>query len=204
MSFGAHELAPNPGATHSKKRIGRGNSSGQGTYAGKGLKGQKSRSGKPIRTSFEGGQAPLTRKLHRLRGFNNKWKVYYQPVNLGTLERFEAGTEVTPELLKEVGVLRHLREPVKVLSDGELTVKLNVTAHRFSAGARARIEELGGTVNELDPRPTAEEAQDAADAKAAKSAKKSAKSVAAATPATETKAETETESAPAPAGDEEN
>ncbi len=201
MSFGAHELAPNPGATHSKKRIGRGNSSGQGTYAGKGLKGQKSRSGKPIRTSFEGGQAPLTRKLHRLRGFNNKWKVYYQPVNLGTLERFEAGTDVTPELLKEVGVLRHLREPVKVLSDGELTVKLNVTAHRFSAGARARIEELGGTVNELDPRPTAEEA---AEAKAAKSAKKSAKAVAAAAPATETKAETETESAPAPAGDEEN
>lgn len=204
MSFGAHELAPNPGATHSKKRIGRGNSSGQGTYAGKGLKGQKSRSGKPIRTSFEGGQTPLTRKLHRLRGFNNKWKVYHQPVNLGTLERFEAGTEVTPELLKEVGVLRHLREPVKVLSDGELTVKLNVTAHRFSAGARARIEELGGTVNELDPRPTAEEAEEAADAKAAKSAKKTAKAVAAAAPATETKAETETESAPAPAGDEEN
>lgn len=166
MSFGAHELAPNPGATHSKKRVGRGNSSGQGTYAGKGLKGQKSRSGKPIRTSFEGGQAPLTRKLHRLRGFNNKWKVYYQPVNLGTLERFEAGTDVTPELLKEAGVLRHLREPVKILSDGELTVKLNVTAHRFSAGARARIEELGGTVTELNPRPASEESESRTEAPA--------------------------------------
>ncbi len=101
-------------------------------------------------------------------------------------------------------MLRHLREPVKVLSDGELTVKLTVTAHRFSAGARARIEELGGTRQRTATRDLPPKKEEAAEAKAAKSAKKSAKAVAAAAPATETKAETETESAPAPAGDEEN
>ena len=89
MSIGAHELRPDRGATHKKKRIGRGNASGQGTYAGKGLKGQKSRSGKnsPY-DAFEGGQFPMSRKFHVLRGFNNKWRVEYQPVNLAALERF--------------------------------------------------------------------------------------------------------------------
>ena len=157
MSLGAHELSPNPGATHSKKRVGRGNGSGHGTYAGRGLKGQKSRSGKPILTGFEGGQLPLARKLSTLRGFNNKWKVYHQPVNLSTLERFEAGSDVTPESLKASGVLRHLREPVKILGSGELSKKLNVTAHRFSASAREAIEKAGGTVTELNPRPADEE-----------------------------------------------
>jgi large subunit ribosomal protein L15 len=154
MSLGAHELSPNPGSVRSRKRVGRGDGSGHGTYSGRGLKGQKSRSGVKIRLTFEGGQMPLARKLGTLRGFNNKWKVYHQPVNVGTLNRFDDGAEVTPELLRQAGILKHLREPVKILSEGELTRKLNVTAHRFSKAAREKIEAAGGTVNELNPRPS--------------------------------------------------
>ncbi len=158
MSIGAEELRPQPGATHSKKRVGRGNGSGQGTYAGKGLKGQKSRSGKkgPY-DAFEGGQFPLSRKFHVLRGFNNKWRVEFQPVNLTTLDRFDAGTEVTPESLKEAGILKHLRNPVKVLGDGELTRKLTINAHRFSESAKAKIEAAGGTCVVIGPEEEAKE-----------------------------------------------
>ncbi len=145
MSIGAHELAPEKGATHAKKRVGRGNSSGHGTYSGKGLKGQKSRSGGKIRQGFEGGQLPLIRRMHVLRGFNNKWKVYYQPVNVSALERFDAGTDVTPETLRSAGILKHLRQPVKILGDGELSKKLNITANAFTPAARAKIEAAGGT-----------------------------------------------------------
>lgn len=152
MRTGAHELAPAPGSVRGRKRVGRGNGSGHGTYSGRGLKGQKSRSGPGPRTAFEGGQSPLTRKLHVLRGFNNKWKVYYQPVNLSALDRFSDGAEVTPESLRAAGILKHLRQPVKVLGGGELARKLNVTAHRFSQSARASIEAAGGTVTELSPR----------------------------------------------------
>lgn len=145
MSIGAHELAPDKGATHAKKRVGRGNSSGHGTYSGKGLKGQKSRSGGKIRQGFEGGQLPLIRRMHVLRGFNNKWKVYYQPVNVSALERFDAGTDVTPETLRSAGIVKHLRQPVKILGDGELSKKLNITANAFTAAAKAKIEAAGGT-----------------------------------------------------------
>ncbi|MBI5946905.1 MAG: 50S ribosomal protein L15 [Chloroflexi bacterium] len=151
MSLDPSQLRPPQGATHAKKRVGRGNSSGHGTYSGKGLKGQKSRSGKGVRAGFEGGQMPIVRKMHVLRGFNNKWRVEYQPINLSSLERFADGTVVTPETLKEAGLLRHLREPVKVLARGELTRKLTVTAHGFSAAAKARIEELGGTAMLVEP-----------------------------------------------------
>jgi large subunit ribosomal protein L15 len=129
VSLGAHQLSPNPGSVKSRKRVGRGNASGHGTYSGRGLKGQKSRSGKKIRLTFEGGQMPLVRKLGTMRGFNNKWRVPYQPVNVAALDRFDAGTDVTPELLREVGILKH----------------------RFSKAARAKIEEAGGTVTELNP-----------------------------------------------------
>jgi large subunit ribosomal protein L15 len=156
MSLGAHELRPNPGSVRDRKRVGRGDGSGRGTYSGRGLKGQKSRSGGNLRLAFEGGQMPLVRKLHVFRGFNNKWKVYHQPVNVGTLDRFDAGTEVTPELLRQSGILKHLREPVKILSSGEITKPLTVTAHRFSKAAREKIEAAGGTVNELNPRPLSE------------------------------------------------
>ena len=147
MSIHANELAPPRGATRNRKRLARGNSAGGGTYAGKGLKGQKSRSGSKIRLGFEGGQMPLIRRMSTLRGFNNRWRVPYQPVNTGTLqERFEDGAEVTPEALLAVGVLRHLREPVKILARGELSRPLSVHAHKVSGAARARIEGAGGTV----------------------------------------------------------
>lgn len=146
MSIDASQLAPVPGSTHAKKRVGRGNGSGHGTYAGKGLKGQKSRSGKSAPyDAFEGGQFPSSRKFHVLRGFNNKWRTSYQPVNLAALERFDAGATVTPEALRAAGVLKHLREPVKILGEGDLTKKLTVEAHGFSQGAKAKIEAAGGT-----------------------------------------------------------
>lgn len=145
MSIGAQELRPDRGATHSKKRVGRGNGS-QGTYSGKGLKGQSSRSGKKAPyDAFEGGQFPSSRKFHSLRGFNNKWRVSYQPVNLSAFDRFDAGATVSPETLLTAGVLRHLREPVKVLGDGEITKSLTILAHRFSETAKAKIEAAGGT-----------------------------------------------------------
>ena len=145
MSIGAEELSPPRGSTHSKKRVGRGNGS-QGTYAGKGLKGQSSRSGKKAPyDAFEGGQFPSSRKYHSLRGFNNKWRVEYQPINLAALERFEADSAVTPETLLRAGVLRNLRQPVKVLGTGTLTKGLTISAHRFSEAAKAAIEAAGGT-----------------------------------------------------------
>ena len=161
MSIGAHELRPDRGATHAKKRVGRGNASGHGTYAGKGLKGQSSRSGKRLPyDAFEGGQFPTSRKFHVLRGFNNKWRVEYQPVNLAALDRFDDGATITPESLREAGILRHLREPVKVLGVGDLTKKLNVTAHRFSASAKAKIEAAGGTATLVEPEESKETASE--------------------------------------------
>ncbi|MCK9518613.1 MAG: 50S ribosomal protein L15 [Dehalococcoidia bacterium] len=149
--MGAHELQPPQGATHQRKRVGRGDGSGYGTYSGKGLKGQKSRSGKKLPyPAFEGGQFPSSRKFATLRGFNNKWRIPFQPVNLADLERFDEGTEVTPELLREAGVLKHLRLPVKILGNGDLTRKLTVNAHGFSASAREKIEQAGGTVATLE------------------------------------------------------
>src|SRR3990172_1720348 len=152
MSIGAQDLQPPQGATHSKKRGGRGNGSGQGTYAGKGLKGQKSRSGKkkPY-DAFEGGQFPSSRKFHVLRGFNNKWRVEFQPVNVSAFERFDAGATITPELLREAGILKHLREPVKVLGQGDLSKKLTISAHRFSETAKSKIEAAGGTAVVIAP-----------------------------------------------------
>ena len=157
MRIDPSELAPDPGATHAKKRVGRGNSSGHGTYSGKGLKGQKSRSGKSVGLHFEGGQSSLTRKLHVLRGFNNKWRTEYQPINLSALNAFAVGATITPELLREVGLIKHLRNPVKILGNGELTKQLTVHAHRFSESAKAAIEAAGGSVTVLNP-PKEEEA----------------------------------------------
>jgi large subunit ribosomal protein L15 len=147
MSIGAHELRPPKGATKSRKRIARGNSGSGGTYAGRGNKGQNSRAGGGVRLGFEGGQMPLYRKMHVMKGFNNKWRVAYQPVNLVTLERsFEDGDDVTPEVLLERRIVRHLRDGVKILGSGEITKKLNVTAHKFSGSAQAKIEAAGGSV----------------------------------------------------------
>jgi large subunit ribosomal protein L15 len=102
-----------------------------------------------IRLGFEGGQTPLIKRLPRRRGFTNIFRVEYAPVNVKQLERFETGTEVTPELLREVGIIKSLRQPVKVLGDGEITKALTVRANRFSAVAKAKIEAAGGSVEEV-------------------------------------------------------
>lgn len=148
----AHQLKPPRGAKHARKRIGRGNAAGQGTYSGRGLKGQKARAGNKPRRFFEGGQTRLFKKLPFRRGFTNPFRVEYQPVNLDDLQKLDEGAEVTPELLKEKGVLRSIRKPVKILASGELTKKLSVTAHRFSLAAKEKIEAAGGTVVELTER----------------------------------------------------
>jgi large subunit ribosomal protein L15 len=141
----------------SRKRIGRGLGSGKGRYSGRGLKGQKSRAGShKMRPGFEGGQMPLAMRLGKLRGSTSKdampvgpFRTETQPVNIRDLERFPAGSEITPELLLEHGLVSSTRVDVKVLGDGELTKKLTVVAHRFSAGARTKIEQAGGKVVEL-------------------------------------------------------
>lgn len=148
-----HELAPPRGSKRPRKRIGRGNASGQGTYAGRGLKGQQSRSGYSRKPGFEGGQTSLIRRLPKRRGFRNPFRVSYTPVNIAQLAKFEAGSEVTPESLQANGVVRTLKKPIKILGDGDLASALTVRAHRVSAAARAKIEAAGGTVEELTPRP---------------------------------------------------
>ena len=145
-----HEITPPRGARRARKRVGRGDSAGGGSYAGRGMKGQKSRSGPGLRPGFEGGQMPLIKGLPMKRGFNNRYKTYYALVDLDTLqERFEANTQVTPELLHQLGIVRRTRLPVKVVGDGELQQPLAVAAHKFTASARAKIEAAGGTVTEL-------------------------------------------------------
>lgn len=145
-----HEITPPKGARRARKRVGRGDAAGGGSYAGRGLKGQKSRSGPGLRPGFEGGQMPLIKGLPMKRGFNNRYKTYYALVDLDTLQdRFEADTQVTPELLHQLGIVRRTSLPVKVVGDGELQQPLTVDAHKFTASARAKIEAAGGTVTEL-------------------------------------------------------
>ena len=144
------DLPPTPGSIHKKKRVGRGNASGHGTYATRGVKGQKSRSGRDLRIGFEGGQNPLVRALSRKRGFTNRFRVEYEPVNLASLARFEAGSVVTPEILKTAGIVKSSAKPVKILGNGELTAGLTVRAHKFSVAARSKIEAAGGKAEEID------------------------------------------------------
>lgn len=147
-----HELRPPKGATHKRKRVGRGNSSGHGTYATKGLKGQKARSGGGVRPGFEGGQLPLVRRMGYKRGFTNPFRVDYEEVNVGALARFSAGDEVNVEALKSVRLVRTGR-PVKILGTGDLGVKLTVEAHSFSKAAREKIEAAGGSVRWINGEP---------------------------------------------------
>ncbi len=144
-----HDLRPPRGATHPRKRVGRGNGSGHGTYSTKGIKGQKARSGNDLRVGFEGGQLPLVRRMAAKPGFKNPFRVQYEPVNVGALNRFEDGTRVDAALLRGARLLRTNR-PVKVLGEGTLERKLTVVADRFSASARAAIEAAGGTVEEVE------------------------------------------------------
>lgn len=151
---GLHNLSPSKGATKTRKRVGRGPGSGTGGHrAGRGQKGQNSRSGGGVRPGFEGGQMPIYMRVSKLRGSNKKmsmpmgpFRTHTLPVNVGQLAQFEAGTEVTPELLKQAGILKHLRHPVKVLGNGELSVKLTVRVHQISESAKAKIEAAGGEV----------------------------------------------------------
>lgn len=139
---GVHDLRPAPGATHARKRVGRGPGSGHGKTAGRGHKGQRSRSGYRHQRGFEGGQMPLHRRVPK-RGFTNIFRIEYDVVNLRDLDRFEAGASVTLDALREQR-LANSRRPVKILGDGELSKPLQVSAHKFSASARARIEAAGG------------------------------------------------------------
>ncbi len=143
-----HELKPAKGSKHSRKRVGRGPGSGLGKTAGKGEKGQKSRSGYSKRFGFEGGQMPLIRRVPK-RGFTNIFKTEYSVVNLSQLGKLDAGaSDVTPELLATRGFVRAGR-PVKVLGVGDVERAFKVKAHRFSKTARAKIEAAGGSCEEL-------------------------------------------------------
>ncbi|ENQ3080701.1 50S ribosomal protein L15 [Bacillus sp. NPDC077411] len=140
-----HELQPAEGSRKVRNRVGRGIGSGNGKTAGKGHKGQNARSGGGVRLGFEGGQTPLFRRLPK-RGFTNINRKEFAIVNLTTLNRFEDGTEVTPELLLETGVISKLNDGVKILANGAVEKKLTVKAHKFSSSAKEAIEAAGGTV----------------------------------------------------------
>ena len=147
----ANDLSPVPGSVHKKKRLGRGNASGHGTYSTRGIKGQQSRSGPDLRIGFEGGQNPLVRSLSRKRGFNNRFRIDYEAINVGALAKLPAGSDVTSASLRAAGIAKSASRPVKILGDGELMVKLNVEVEKISAGARAKIEAAGGKAIALTP-----------------------------------------------------
>jgi large subunit ribosomal protein L15 len=141
-----NDLRPNPGSKKKRKRVGRGISAGQGKTAGRGTKGQGARSGGGKGPYFEGGQLPLVRRLPFKRGFININKIYFKPVNVGSLENFKSGAEVDPEILAAEGLLKKASDPVVILGGGDVSVKLTVKAHRFSSSAKQKIEAAGGTV----------------------------------------------------------
>lgn len=139
-----HEIRPAVGSKHKPKRVGRGNGSGHGTYSCRGIKGQKARTSGGVRPLFEGGQNPLVRRLPYKRGFNNVFRTEYAIVNVGRLNGFPDGTEVTPEQLVAAGIVKNLQSPIKILGEGDLERRLVVRAHKFSEVARTKIESMGG------------------------------------------------------------
>lgn len=140
-----NDLHPAPGSTHARKRVGRGTGSGHGGTSTRGHKGQKARTSGGVRPGFEGGQTPLHRRLPQRRGFRNITRKEYAVVNLDDLERFDAGTEITPELLISTGLVKKMMDGIKVLGDGELTKALTVRAHKFSKSAEEKVKTAGGT-----------------------------------------------------------
>lgn len=142
-----HHLKPAPGSKQKKTRVGRGEAGRRGKTAGRGTKGLKARNS--LRPGFEGGQTPLSMRLPKLPGFKNPNKEYFAIVNLVTINQFDAGTEVTPELLRERGLIRH-RGRVKVLAEGDVDRALTVSAHAFSAKAKEKIEAAGGQTQVID------------------------------------------------------
>ena len=145
-----NSITPPPGSKRNRKRVGRGNGSGHGTYSGRGCKGQKSRAGYKMRPGFEGGQLPLIKRLPEKRGFTNIFRTEYSTVKVGALDTFEAGSEVTPEIMVASGLVKSLRKPVKILADGDINHAITVKAHKFSASARGKIEAAGGKAEEVE------------------------------------------------------
>ena len=138
-----HELRAAEGSSRNRKRRGRGHATGQGTTGGRGMNGQKSRSGGGVRLGFEGGQMPLYRRLPK-RGFTNIWGTEYAVINVEDLNRFDEGTTVTPALLKEQGIVKEQKDGIKVLGNGEISKNITVQAHKFSKTATEKIEDAGG------------------------------------------------------------
>jgi len=167
-----HELKPPEGSRHSRKRIGRGHGSGQGTTAGKGTKGQKARSGGGVPPYFEGGQLPLMKRLPYRRGFRNPFRVHFTVVNVGQLASLAADSEITIASLVEMGLIRKGEGPIKLLGDGELSVALRVSVDRVTGQAREKVEAAGGSVTELMARKEKKEKRAKAKAKAAAPAKR--------------------------------
>ena len=151
MTMQNHTLSSAGSKTRKRKRIGRGDASGNGSYSGKGMKGQKSRSGGGVRPGFEGGQLPLIKRLPSLRGFTNIFKTQYHAVNLDTiLNMYPNGGDVSPGTLVETGVLKDQKLPLKVLGRGEINVNLKVSAHKFTKSAKQKIETAGGTIQVIE------------------------------------------------------
>ena len=143
------KLSPAAGSKRNRKRVGRGDGSGHGTYSGRGCNGQKSRAGYRMRPGFEGGQLPLIKRLPRKRGFTNISKIEYSLVNINELNIFEPGSEVTPEKLVAARLVKSIRQPIKILAEGDINHPLVVKANKFSATAKAKIEAAGGKVEEV-------------------------------------------------------
>jgi large subunit ribosomal protein L15 len=144
------DLKPSEGSKKNKKRVGRGHGTGQGAQAGRGHKGAQSRSGFKFKRGFEGGQMPLHRRVPK-RGFHNQFRTEYAVVNLDVLsDRFDAGTVITPDLLRERGLIHGARQPIKVLARGDVAKKLTVRAHKFSGRAAEKIAAAGGTAEVLE------------------------------------------------------
>jgi large subunit ribosomal protein L15 len=143
-----HQLSQPKGARKVAKRVGRGIGSGNGKTSGRGHKGQKSRSGGGVRRGFEGGQMPLMRRLPK-RGFHNLFRKEYTIINIRDLDRFSEGEEVNPQTLKEKGIVKSLRDGIKVLGEGELKKKLTVCAHKFSKAAEEKIRSAAGEIKVL-------------------------------------------------------
>ena len=149
MAIGLNNLKPAPGSTHKKKRVGRGPGSGLGKTAGRGNKGQKSRSGYSSKSGFEGGQMPLQRRLPK-RGFTNIFRKQWLEISLAKLEEsFNAGDEVTPEILHERGLIKKAKHDLVILGNGDVTKALKISAHRFTKNAKDKIEKAGGSITEI-------------------------------------------------------
>jgi len=154
--MGLHNLKPSPNSTHAKKRVGRGHGSGQGTQAGRGHKGAQSRSGYSFKRGFEGGQMPLHRRVPK-RGFHNPFRTEYAVVNLDALAAlFDAGTVVTPELMREKGLVHGKKLQIKVLARGDVSKALTVQAHKFSGKASEKLAAAGGAAEVLETAARAE------------------------------------------------